>query len=99
MRELRNVVERAFVGCDGSLITLTIRPGPPMATVAPRAVDPDAFTVPIGLPLRDVERQFVLRTLAAENNNKTRAADRLEISTKTLHNMLRRWGLLHRPLD
>jgi DNA-binding NtrC family response regulator len=100
VRELRNVVERAFVGCDGSLITLTIRPGTPMTTVAARGVDdPGAFTVPIGLPLRDVERQFVLRTLAAENNNKTRAADRLEISTKTLHNMLRRWGLLHRPLD
>ena len=99
VRELRNVVERAFVGCDGSLITLAIRPGTPIATVTARGVDPDAFTVPIGLPLRDVERQFVLRTLAAENNNKTRAADRLEISTKTLHNMLRRWGLLHRPLD
>ena len=37
----------------------------------------------------------MLRTLAAENNNKTRAADRLEISTKTLHDMLRRWGILH----
>ena len=36
--------------------------------------DPDALTVPIGLPLREVEKQFVLRTLAAENNNKTRAA-------------------------
>ena len=38
----------------------------------------------------------MLRTLAAENNNKTRAADRLGISTKTLHNMLQRWGLLHK---
>jgi DNA-binding protein Fis len=37
----------------------------------------------------------VLRTLAAESN-KTRASDRLGISTKTLHNMLQRWGLLHR---
>jgi DNA-binding NtrC family response regulator len=99
VRELRNVVERAFVGCDGSLITLAMQASTPITTVAARGVDPDAFTVPIGLPLRDVERQFVLRTLAAEHNNKTRAADRLEISTKTLHNMLRRWGLLQRPLD
>jgi DNA-binding NtrC family response regulator len=58
--------------------------------------DPDALTVPLGLPLREVEKQFVLRTLAAENNNKTRAAERLAISTKTLHNMLQRWGLLGR---
>jgi DNA-binding NtrC family response regulator len=99
VRELRNVVERAFVGCHGTLITLTILPGPPIAAVTAGGVDPDAFTVPIGLPLREVERQFVLRTLAAEHNNKTRAADRLDISTKTLHNMLRRWGLLHRSLD
>jgi len=35
--------------------------------------DPDALTVPLGLPLREVEKQFVLRTLGAENNNKTRA--------------------------
>jgi DNA-binding NtrC family response regulator len=55
--------------------------------------------VPVGLSLREVEKQFVLRTLAAEHNNKSRAADRLEISAKTLHNMLRRWGLLHRSLD
>ena len=40
----------------------------------------------------------MLRTLAAESNNKTRAADRLGISTKTLHNMLQRWGLLHRQI-
>ena len=40
----------------------------------------------------------MLRTLAAESNNKTRAADRLGISTKTLHNMLQRWGLLHRHI-
>ena len=39
-----------------------------------------------------------LRTLAAENNNKTRAAARLGISTKSLHNMLQRWGLLHRQI-
>src|SRR5581483_5640412 len=58
--------------------------------------DPDSLTAPIGLPLREVEKQFVLRTLAAENNNKTRAADRVGISTKTLHNMLQRWGLLHK---
>ena len=99
VRELRNVVERAFVSCHGAPITLTILPGTPIAAVTARGVDPDAFTVPVGLPLREVEKQFVLRTLAAEHNNKSRAADRLEISAKTLHNMLRRWGLLHRSLD
>jgi transcriptional regulator with PAS, ATPase and Fis domain len=93
VRELRNVVERAFIACEGDVIV----PRLPLGTSPPVAawhIDPDTLTIAIGLPLREVEKQFVLRTLAAENNNKTRAADRLEISTKTLHNMLRRWGIL-----
>jgi DNA-binding NtrC family response regulator len=99
VRELRNVVERAFIACEGDVITAKVLPGTsPVAPAAPWAGDSDALTAPIGLPLREVEKQFVLRTLAAENNNKTRAADRLGISTKTLHNMLQRWGLLHRQI-
>jgi len=99
VRELRNVVERAFIACEGDVITVKVLPGTsPVAPAATWAGDSDALTAPIGLPLREVEKQFVLRTLAAENNNKTRAADRLGISTKTLHNMLQRWGLLHRQI-
>jgi DNA-binding NtrC family response regulator len=95
VRELRNVVERAFIACEGDVIVprLPLGISPPPVVAAP--IDPDTLTIAIGLPLREVEKQFVLRTLAAEHNNKTRAADRLEISTKTLHNMLQRWGLLH----
>ena len=97
VRELRNVVERAFIACEGDVITPKFLPATSPVTPVPAwSGDPDALTVPIGLPLREVEKQFVLRTLAAENNNKTRAADRLAISTKTLHNMLQRWGLLHK---
>ena len=97
VRELRNVVERAFISCEGDVLTPKYLPTTsPVAATTAWSGDPDALTVPIGLPLREVEKQFVLRTLAAENNNKTRAADRLAISTKTLHNMLQRWGLLGR---
>ena len=100
VRELRNVVERAFIACEGDVIDRQVLPG--TSPVAPVAVVERrrrrSITAPIGLPLREVEKQFVLRTLAAENNNKTRAADRLGISTKTLHNMLQRWGLLHRQV-
>ena len=99
VRELRNVVERAFIACESDVITAKILPGTsPVAPVASWSGDSDILTAPIGLPLREVEKQFVLRTLAAESNNKTRAADRLGISTKTLHNMLQRWGLLHRQI-
>src|SRR5262245_57939867 len=94
IRELRNVVERAYIVCPGDILTPASLPtnAPPPVRSAPE--NGESMTVPLGLPLREVEREFVLRTLAAENNNKTRAADRLEITAKTLHNMLRRWGLL-----
>jgi len=97
VRELRNMVERAFIGCEGDVITPKVLPTTsPVTAGTAWTGDPDALTVPIGLPLREVGKQFVLRTLAVESNNKTRAADRLDISTKTLHNMLQRWGLLHK---
>jgi DNA-binding NtrC family response regulator len=36
-----------------------------------------------------MERQMILRTLQKTDNNKTRAAELLGISLKTLHNKLR----------
>jgi len=36
-----------------------------------------------------MERELILQTLAATNNNKTRAAELLGISLKTLHNKLK----------
>jgi DNA-binding NtrC family response regulator len=96
VRELRNMVERAFIACEGDVITPKVLPALPPGAVAPAWTgDRDVLTVPLGMPLEEVEKQFVLCTLEAEKNNKTRAAERLQISTKTVHNMLRRWGLLH----
>jgi len=96
VRELRNIIERALIQCQDDVLTPASLP----ALTETRAPAPipndggDTLTVPVGMPLREVEKQHVLRTLASEHNNKTRAADRLEITAKTLHNMLQRWGLL-----
>ena len=40
----------------------------------------------------DAEKMLILKTLAASNNNKTRAAEILGISLKTLHNKLKEYG-------
>ena len=94
VRELRNVVERAFIMCQGDLLTLASLPSDSKAPEVHGHDDGETMKVSLGLPLREVEKEFVLRTLAAEHNNKTRAADRLQIAAKTLHNMLHRWNLL-----
>jgi DNA-binding NtrC family response regulator len=46
-------------------------------------------TIPVGTPLDEVERRVILSTLARTDYNKTRAADVLGISLKTLHNKLK----------
>ena len=58
----------------------------------------DTITLPVGTPLEEVERQMIMRTLQKTKNNKTRAAELLGISLKTLHNKInlyRERGLLH----
>jgi DNA-binding NtrC family response regulator len=49
----------------------------------------ETITLPVGITLEEAERQLVLRTLIKTGNNKTRAAEILEVSVKTLHNKLK----------
>src|SRR2546429_4439931 len=96
VRELRNVVERAVVICSGEQIERHhFAPYPFDQRQRQRAED--TVTFPVGTPLEEIERQMILRTLDKTGNNKTKAADLLEISLKTLHNKLnsyRERGLL-----
>jgi two-component system response regulator AtoC/two-component system response regulator HupR/HoxA len=54
----------------------------------------DGVFMPVGFALDEVERAYVLKTLAACGNNKTRTAKVLGISRKALYDKLERWGLL-----
>ncbi|MEP7273852.1 MAG: sigma-54 dependent transcriptional regulator [Acidobacteriota bacterium] len=87
VRELRNVVEHAVVVCDGQRIDKSHLPVflEDAGTQSPS----ETITFPVGIPLDEAERQLVLRTLIKTGNNKTRAAEMLEISVKTLHNKLK----------
>ncbi len=40
----------------------------------------------------EAERQLIVKTLESTHNNKTRAAEILGISLKTLHNKLKEYG-------
>jgi len=62
----------------------------PAHIVAPDAApSTDNLTIPVGTPLSEVERKVILNTLARTDYNKTRTADILGISLKTLHNKLK----------
>jgi DNA-binding NtrC family response regulator len=45
-----------------------------------------------GMTVADAERRLIFETLASTQNNKTRAAELLGISLKTLHNKLKEYG-------
>jgi len=92
VRELRNVIERAVIGCQADVITPAEFPADLATARASRPDNGAATGVPAGVPLREVEKEMILRTLASVNNNKTRAAELLGISLRTLHNKLQRYG-------
>ena len=101
VRELRNALERAVIVCSGEeLERHHFAPGFFDQRSNVRGTDTVSF--PVGTPLDDIERIVILRTLRKTDNNKTRAAELLRISLKTLHNKLRLYrdrGLLPRDED
>jgi DNA-binding NtrC family response regulator len=63
----------------------------PAAQSAEPAPDSLAPGLPVGQPLREVERQLILKTLELAGGNRLRAAEILGISPKTLYNKLGRY--------
>ena len=92
VRELRNIIERGVIGCAGDVVSLGDLPTDAVPRKALPPGEGVAAALPVGVPLRDVERELILKTLASVNNNKTRAADILGISLRTLHNKLARYA-------
>jgi DNA-binding NtrC family response regulator len=87
VRELRNVVEHAVVVCESQRIEKQHLP--PAMFDGSSLRNEDSINLPIPISLDEAERQLILKTLIKTNNNKTRAADLLQISLKTLHNKLK----------
>ncbi|MGH9434233.1 MAG: sigma-54-dependent transcriptional regulator [Terriglobia bacterium] len=89
VRELRNVLERAAIICPGDVITT--QQLPPALRGDKRNGSEDVARIQAGLSLAEVERQLILETLRF-TDNKTRAAEMLGITVRTLHNKLREYG-------
>ncbi|MFL6438293.1 MAG: sigma-54-dependent transcriptional regulator [Terriglobales bacterium] len=93
VRELRNTLERAVILATSRLIdTRHLPPGFGATQVKTADFDPNAIHLGVGTTVEEAEKQLILRTLASTNNNKTRAAEILGISLKTLHNKLKEYG-------
>src|ERR1700681_708607 len=96
VRELRNTLERAVIVCESGLVETKHLPPGFGQSVRPVVNDPDAVHLGVGTTVGEAEKLLILKTLQATSNNKTRAAEILGISLKTLHNKLKEYG---RPQD
>jgi DNA-binding NtrC family response regulator len=102
VRELRNVLERAVILAGEGSVELRHVPAflqgrATMAAAAGAAMaaapdDHESVRFNIGTTVEDAEKGLILRTLEHTRNNKTRAAEILGISLKTLHNKLKEYG-------
>jgi two-component system response regulator HydG len=81
VRELINVVERAVITCRGSMITTKDLP-----------FGAGGYERIPDLNLRGVEKFFIALALSRTQNNKTKAADLLGITRKTLAEKIKSYG-------
>jgi transcriptional regulator with PAS, ATPase and Fis domain len=93
VRELRNALERAVIMAGQGLIE---RKHLPATFTSPEeeelVVDSDCVQFRVGATVEQAERGLILKTLEHTKNNKTKAAEILGISLKTLHNKLKEYG-------
>ncbi|MDZ7669361.1 MAG: helix-turn-helix domain-containing protein [Gammaproteobacteria bacterium] len=87
MRELRSVVERAYI-VGNSAITLDELPALDDQPIE----EGEYLRVSVGSSLDDSERRLIFATLDANAGDKKRTARTLGISLKTLYNRLNRYA-------
>jgi DNA-binding NtrC family response regulator len=98
VRELRNVIERAVILAGEGTIERKHLPAflqgdsPAVAGADSTTQEDGAVRFAVGTTVEEAEKGLILRTLEHTNNNKTRAAEILDISLKTLHNKLKEYG-------
>ncbi len=93
VRELKHALERAYILSEETiggefLSNLGGKRSEPERVAGPAAQN---FAIALGMPLAAAERQFILATLDLVGGRKTKAAELLQISTKTLYGRLREY--------
>ncbi|MEZ4792408.1 MAG: sigma-54 dependent transcriptional regulator [Gelidibacter sp.] len=79
IRELENIIQRAVIMCD-KIIDVEHLPGHLKHTIN--------FSTQELLPLKVIEKQYIEKVLRATDNNKTKAAEILQIDRKTIRQKL-----------
>jgi two-component system response regulator AtoC len=93
VRELENVIERAVILCQGTVVTVQDLPSLRDHLRVP-VLSGEAFRLPSGgIILADVEKGLIRQALEQSHQNKSRAAKLLGLSRTQLRTRMRHYGL------
>lgn len=97
IRELANIVERAFVLVDAPVIgpehlfiTTSMVQDVPDLPIVPKAENSPSISLPVGLSLQELEKLLIIETLA-KYHSRRKTAEVLGISERTLRNRLQEY--------
>jgi two-component system response regulator AtoC len=100
IRELENILERTMITCEDETIIAAdldlgrARPRREEEEASLRAAPPERPSEPsYPSSMNEMERQTIARALAKWNGNRTKAAQDLGISRRTIINKIKRYGL------
>ena len=93
VRELKHALERAYILSEDAICSeyLSGLDGMRLESEAAATSADRGFAIDLGKSLAEAERQFILATLELVGGSKTKAAELLQISTKTLYGRLREY--------
>jgi len=94
VRELMNAVERGVVLARSEYLDDEVLPFLSVAAETPAGSVSALNELSGEIPLEQVEKATILRTLEAAGGNKSEAARRLGITRKTLHTKLKHYGVM-----
>ena len=89
VRELENYIERAVVTTKNKILTPADFP----PELFFRKAEYDDSGLKVGCTIADMEKSLILKTLDAHAGNKTKAAEVLGVSSRTLRNKLKEYGV------
>jgi two-component system, NtrC family, nitrogen regulation response regulator NtrX len=102
VRELRNVIERLIIMVPGDTIwarDLAFLEGPFMPYAETVASDEGVDGLTLQAARSRFEREFILKTMAAQGGNISRTADVLGVERSNLYRKMRALGIATRPFD
>lgn len=95
VRELENVIERSVLMSPGDVIRaddILIQARSSDAELTQTSIQSEQGLTP-GMTISEAERRLIMKTLEYTNQNRTRAAQMLGISIRTLRNKLHEYGV------